>query len=102
MPTREVLSYFSNAGPQATGVGPIYEHIDHIPQSLLDRHNNLAAKPNKSTCFSPDARRTTPEEQDRVRSTGARTPGSLAAEIRAQIKHRADEKEKKNKDKEPQ
>lgn len=59
MPTREVLPHFSSK-PHATGDGPINEHADHVPQSLIDRHKNLAARPNKTT--SPEAGRATAAE----------------------------------------
>ncbi|KAI5468065.1 hypothetical protein BGZ63DRAFT_42650 [Mariannaea sp. PMI_226] len=123
MPTREIITQFNQFDSNAMGVGPINEHANHIPQSLLNRHTNLAAKPNKSPCYSTDRKTTenyTPEEyvgpiiyhasidgkradtvlvkkKSRVRSTGARTPGSLATEIRAQINYRTNHKKEEEK-----
>ncbi|PHH77667.1 hypothetical protein CDD83_4097 [Cordyceps sp. RAO-2017] len=54
-----------------------------VALSLLDKHHKLA-----STATCPDhveQHRPQAQMQDRVRSTGARTPGSLARELEAQI-----------------
>ncbi|KAH7141377.1 hypothetical protein B0J13DRAFT_623741 [Dactylonectria estremocensis] len=77
MPSNEVLHQFGQSEPDATGIGPVQDTTDRTPQGLLEMHRKLAAKPNSS---------------DRVRSTGARSPASLAAEIEAQIKRVADKK----------
>ncbi|KAH6995039.1 hypothetical protein EDB80DRAFT_156388 [Ilyonectria destructans] len=97
MPTREVLSQFAQSESEATGLGPVQDTTDPTPQSLLERHQNLAARANNPTYHpaAPSNNGATQASQDRVRSTGARTPSSLAAEIEAQIKRVADGKMEK-------
>ncbi|RSM07814.1 hypothetical protein CEP52_005020 [Fusarium oligoseptatum] len=62
MPSREVVQRFEGAAKEATGEGPI--------QEITSEHYNDGR-------LQPD--------QDRVQSTGARTPFSIAAEIEAQV-----------------
>ncbi|KAH6975322.1 hypothetical protein BKA56DRAFT_618834 [Ilyonectria sp. MPI-CAGE-AT-0026] len=53
MPTREVLSQFAQSESEATGLGPVQDTTDPTPQSLLERHQNLAARPNNPTYHPP-------------------------------------------------
>ncbi|KAK7426472.1 hypothetical protein QQZ08_007067 [Neonectria magnoliae] len=72
MPTREVVSQFAQAESQALGEGPVQDSTDPTPQSLLDKHHNLAARPNNAAAqnFAPSDNGTLKTEQHR---TGAQT-----------------------------
>ncbi|KPM36599.1 hypothetical protein AK830_g9953 [Neonectria ditissima] len=78
MPTREVVSQFAQAESQALGEGPVVDSADHVPQSLLDKHHNLAARPNNPTSQNPAPPddETHQTGQNRVKVTGARTQTS--------------------------
>ncbi|KAF4981875.1 hypothetical protein FZEAL_2395 [Fusarium zealandicum] len=85
MPTREVLNQFEASSAEAKGEGPLQGPMTDAPQSLITMHECLAARPNAQPCSSHYHDGRLQPDQDRVRSTGARTPGSLAREIQAQV-----------------
>ncbi|KAF4465325.1 hypothetical protein FALBO_7837 [Fusarium albosuccineum] len=85
MPTREFVEQLAATSSDAKGEGPLQSATAEAPQSLVTKHECLAARPNAQPCpHSCHDGRLQPGE-DRVRSTGARTPCSLAAEIEAQV-----------------
>ncbi|KAH7152779.1 hypothetical protein EDB81DRAFT_789680 [Dactylonectria macrodidyma] len=53
MPSREVLSQLSRSEPDVTGLGPVQDTNDYVPQGLLEMHHKLAAKPNGSVHRTP-------------------------------------------------
>ncbi|KAF7551093.1 hypothetical protein G7Z17_g5246 [Cylindrodendrum hubeiense] len=68
MPSREVFSQFVQSEYEATGLGPVQNTTDPTPQGLLDRHQNLAARPNKSS-YHPSA----PPDDGRFQANQARS-----------------------------
>ncbi|RSL81873.1 hypothetical protein CEP51_005557 [Fusarium floridanum] len=85
MPSREVVQRFEGAAKEATGEGPIQEITSETPQGLITKHKCLAARPNAQSCPEHYNDGRLQPDQDRVQSTGARTPFSIAAEIEAQV-----------------
>ncbi|CAM1502718.1 Fc.00g074940.m01.CDS01 [Cosmosporella sp. VM-42] len=94
MTTPEVTRHLSKSEPSTTGEGPVPEGTGDVSQGLMDKHFNLAAKPNDATDRpledhdQPYVNEPEPR-QDRVMSTGARTPNSLVAEIEALVERNA-------------
>ncbi|EWZ00509.1 hypothetical protein FOYG_00356 [Fusarium oxysporum NRRL 32931] len=105
MPTQEVLNQWEASSPTTKSEGPLrgtsnrsspsriifilqLTSPDQAPQSLVSKHECFAAQPNA---------------EDRVRNSGARTPGSIHADIVAQIEakreRKASEEAKKDKKK---
>ncbi|KAF4344368.1 hypothetical protein FBEOM_1762 [Fusarium beomiforme] len=101
MPTREVLNQWEASSPTAKRAGPL-QGTSNTPQSLVDKHECFVARPSAEACPSYNDGRLA-LDQDRVRNSGARTPGSIHADIVAQIEAKRErkaseeaEKEKKN------
>ncbi|EEU42114.1 uncharacterized protein NECHADRAFT_86032 [Fusarium vanettenii 77-13-4] len=85
MPSREVVQHFEDIAKEATGEGPIQEITTETPQGLITKHKCLAARPNAQSCPQHYDDGRLQANQNRVQSTGARTPFSIAAEIEAQV-----------------
>ncbi|KAH7247029.1 hypothetical protein NW759_007803 [Fusarium solani] len=100
MPSREVVQHFEDVVKEATGEGPVQEITTETPQSLITKHKCLAARPSAQSCPQHyDDGRLQPD-QNRVQSTGARTPFSIAAEIEAQVAATKARRESEAKDRE--
>ncbi|KAI8412639.1 hypothetical protein FOFC_05897 [Fusarium oxysporum] len=114
MPTQEVLNQWEASSPTTKSEGPLQgtsnrsspsriifilqlTSPDQAPQSLVSKHECFAAQPNA------ERRKIKRFLQDRVRNSGARTPGSIHADIVAQIEakreRKASEEAKKDKKK---
>ncbi|KAM5372185.1 hypothetical protein ACJZ2D_007585 [Fusarium nematophilum] len=87
MPTQEVVRQFAASSSDAKGEGPLPDKTVDAPQSLKTKQECLAARPNTQTCRHPVHDGRLQPDEDRVHSTGARTPCSLAAETEAQVAH---------------
>ncbi|ENH65338.1 hypothetical protein FOC1_g10005871 [Fusarium oxysporum f. sp. cubense race 1] len=119
MPTQEVLNQWEASSPTTKSEGPLQgtsnrsspsriifilqlTSPDQAPQSLVSKHECFAAKPNAEVCPTYDDGRLA-LDQDRVRNSGARTPGSIHADIVAHIEakreRKASEEAKKDKKK---
>ncbi|KAF4945759.1 hypothetical protein FGADI_11691 [Fusarium gaditjirri] len=119
MPTQEVLSQWEASSPTTKSEGPLQgtsncssppliifilrlTSPDQAPQSLVSKHECFAARPNAEVCPTYNDGRLA-LDQDRVRNSGARTPGSIHADIIAQIEvkreRKASEEAEKNKKK---
>ncbi|KAG5743925.1 hypothetical protein H9Q69_003296 [Fusarium xylarioides] len=83
MPTQEVLNQWEASSPTTKSEGPL-QGTSNPPQSLVSKHECFAARPNAEVCPTCNDRRLA-VDQDRVRNSGARTPGSIHADIVAQI-----------------
>ncbi|KAJ4166254.1 hypothetical protein BFJ63_vAg2643 [Fusarium oxysporum f. sp. narcissi] len=101
MPTQEVLNQWEASSPTTKSEGPL-QGTSNPPQSLVSKHECFAAQPNAEVCPTYDDGRLA-LDQDRVRNSGARTPGSIHADIVAQIEakreRKASEEAKKDKKK---
>ncbi|KAH7486156.1 hypothetical protein IWW34DRAFT_4892 [Fusarium oxysporum f. sp. albedinis] len=119
MPTQEVLNQWEASSPTTKSEGPLQgtsnrsspsriifilqlTSPDQAPQSLVSKQECFAAQPNAEVCPTYDDGRLA-LDQDRVRNSGARTPGSIHADIVAQIEakreRKASEEAKKDKKK---
>ncbi|KAK3179263.1 hypothetical protein K4F52_009298 [Lecanicillium sp. MT-2017a] len=87
MTTPEVASQLAESEKHLTpGTGPLQGgDITAPPQSLVDKHHNLAATALAETPPTNQEPVQIQTRTSRVFSTGARTPGSLATEIQAQV-----------------
>ncbi|KAF5608038.1 uncharacterized protein FSUBG_4862 [Fusarium subglutinans] len=83
MPTQEVLNQWEASSPTTKSEGPL-QGTSNPPQSLVSKHECFAARPNAEVCPTYNDGRLA-LDQDRVRNSGARTPGSIHADIVAQI-----------------
>ncbi|RKL16513.1 hypothetical protein BFJ68_g5127 [Fusarium oxysporum] len=101
MPTQEVLNQWEASSLTTKSEGPL-QGTSNPPQSLVSKHECFAAQPNAEVCPTYDDGRLA-LDQDRVRNSGARTPGSIHADIVAQIEakreRKASEEAKKDKKK---
>ncbi|RKL41233.1 hypothetical protein BFJ72_g5661 [Fusarium proliferatum] len=97
MPTQEVLSQWEASSPTTRSEGPL-QGTSNPPQSLVSKHECFAARPTAEIW----RRKAKGFQQDRVRNNGARTPGSIHADIVAQIEAKRERKtsEEAEKDKE--
>ncbi|KAJ4100419.1 hypothetical protein NW761_003404 [Fusarium oxysporum] len=99
MPTQEVLNQWEASSPTTKSEGPLHG-TSNPPKSLVSKHECFAAQPNAEVCPTYDDGRLA-LNQDRVRNSGARTPGSIHADIVAQIEakreRKASEEAKKDK-----
>ncbi|KAI1028531.1 hypothetical protein LB503_002540 [Fusarium chuoi] len=119
MPTQEVLNQWeasssttrsegplqgtsNRSSPSALSLGIQLTSPSQAPQSLVSKHECFAARPNAELCPTCNDGRLA-LDQDRVRNSGARTPGSIHADIVAQIEakreRRASEEAEKEKKK---
>ncbi|KAG4253346.1 hypothetical protein FPRO03_07306 [Fusarium proliferatum] len=100
MPTQEVLSQWEASSPTTRSEGPL-QGTSNPPQSLVSKHECFAARPTAEVCPTCNDGRLA-LDQDRVRNNGARTPGSIHADIVAQIEAKRERKtsEEAEKDKE--
>ncbi|RDA94936.1 hypothetical protein CP533_0098 [Ophiocordyceps camponoti-saundersi (nom. inval.)] len=80
------FSYEPGKPRNPTIIGPVSTaNRNGVAQSLLDKQQKLASAPSpEDNCYMLE-RETTPK-RNRICSDGARTPGSLAAEIEARVK----------------
>ncbi|KAF5580035.1 hypothetical protein FPCIR_10865 [Fusarium pseudocircinatum] len=76
MPTQEVLNQWEASSPTTKSEGPL-QGTTNPPQSLVSKHECFAVPLNA---------------EDRVRNSGARTPGSVHADIVAQIEAKRERK----------
>ncbi|KAG7417094.1 hypothetical protein DER46DRAFT_159609 [Fusarium sp. MPI-SDFR-AT-0072] len=90
MPTQEVLNQWEASSPTTKSEGPL-QGTSNPPQSLVSKHECFAARPNAEICPTYNDGRLA-LDQDRVRSSGARTPGSIHADIVAQIEAKRERK----------
>ncbi|KAG9497614.1 hypothetical protein J7337_010475 [Fusarium musae] len=87
MPTQEVLSQWEASSPTIKSEGPL-QGTTNPPQSLVSKHECFAIPLNAEA----SRRKTKGFQQDRVRNSGARTPGSIHADIVAQIEAKRERK----------
>ncbi|CVK96949.1 uncharacterized protein FMAN_11228 [Fusarium mangiferae] len=90
MPTQEVLNQWEASSPTTRSEGPL-QGTSNPPQSLVSKHECFAARPNAEVCPTCNDGRLA-LDQDRVRNSGARTPGSIHADIVAQIEAKRERK----------
>ncbi|KAH7254153.1 uncharacterized protein BKA55DRAFT_737883 [Fusarium redolens] len=90
MPTQEVLNQWEASSPTTKSEGPL-QGTSNPPQSLVTKHECFAARPNAEVCPTYNDGRLA-LNQDRVRNSGARTPGSVHADIVAQIEAKRERK----------
>ncbi|KAF5237637.1 hypothetical protein FANTH_10663 [Fusarium anthophilum] len=90
MPTQEVLNQWEASSPTTKSEGPL-QGTSNPPQSLISKHECFAARPNAEVCPTYNDGRLA-LDQDRVRNSGARTPGSIHADIVAQIEAKRERK----------
>ncbi|KAL9572534.1 hypothetical protein ACKAV7_003367 [Fusarium commune] len=108
MPTQEVLNQWEASSPTTKSEGPLQgtsnrsspsriifilqlTSPDQAPQSLVSKHECFVARPNAEVCPAYNDGRLA-LDQDRVRNSGARTPGSIHADIVAQIEAKRERK----------
>ncbi|KAF7563629.1 hypothetical protein G7046_g530 [Stylonectria norvegica] len=94
MTTRDIASQHNFPENNDTGVGPVTDIAEAVAQSLLDKQYKIGSKANKPTDkpFDETVHQDTdemPPTKNRVMSTGARTPCSLALEILSQTAQKA-------------
>ncbi|KAF4451126.1 hypothetical protein F53441_5825 [Fusarium austroafricanum] len=91
MPTKEVVNQWEESSPTTPkSEGPLRGSSDPS-QSLVEKHECFAARPNAEGCSTCSDGRLAPD-QDRVRNSGARTPGSIHADIVAQMEAKRERK----------
>ncbi|RBA13711.1 hypothetical protein FPRO05_02504 [Fusarium proliferatum] len=90
MPTQEVLSQWEASSPTTRSEGPL-QGTSNPAQSLVSKHECFAARPTAEVCPTCNDGRLA-LDQDRVRNNGARTPGSIHADIVAQIEAKQERK----------
>ncbi|VTT61088.1 unnamed protein product [Fusarium fujikuroi] len=94
MPTQEVLNQWEASSPTTRSEGPL-QGTSNPPQSLVSKHECFAARPTAEVCPTCNDGRLALDQgfqQDRVRNNGARTPGSIHADIVAQIEAKRERK----------
>ncbi|KAF5580849.1 hypothetical protein FPANT_9146 [Fusarium pseudoanthophilum] len=91
MPTQEVLNQWEASSPTTKSEGPL-RGTSNPPQSLVSKHECFAVPLNAEYIPKASRRKTKGLQQDRVRNSGARTPGSIHADIVAQIEAKRERK----------